>query len=131
MVGDPVRLLSEMRTAQRALVVVADQGVEGSAATGVPLTEKSPGGVAHDLEAGRDAVHGAAEAEGRRRRPDPLLVVTAELWAWFDADPSRRRRELLKRLQAEPGQLRSAAADAPAPRLKVWPGEMAQALVFT
>jgi hypothetical protein len=69
--------------------------------------------------------------KGDRRRPDPLLVVTAELWAWFDADPSRTRRELLKRLQAEPGQLRSAAADAPAPRLKVWPGEMAQALVFT
>jgi phage gp16-like protein len=44
--------------------------------------------------------------KGGRRRPDPLLVVTAELWAWFDADPSRTRRELLKRLQAEPGQLR-------------------------
>ena len=36
-----------------------------------------------------------------RRRPDPLVAVTAQLRAWLDADPSRTGRELLERLQVE------------------------------
>ena len=56
-----------------------------------------------------------------RRRPDPLVAVTAQLRAWFDADPSRTGRELLERLQVDLGLVaRSAAADGPA-----WPEGLA------
>ena len=66
-----------------------------------------------------------------RRRPDPLVAVTGQLRSWFEADPSRTGRELLERLQGEypdcypAGLLRTLQR-----RLKVWRGEMAQALVF-
>src|SRR3546814_1106178 len=36
-----------------------------------------------------------------RRRPDPLAAVTAQLRAWFDAEPWLTGRELLAKLQAE------------------------------
>ena len=38
-------------------------------------------------------------AKRERRRPDPLLAVTAELEEWFEAEPWRTSRELLERLQ--------------------------------
>src|SRR3546814_11279723 len=36
-----------------------------------------------------------------RRRPDPLAAVTAQLRAWFDAEPWLTGRELLAKLQTE------------------------------
>ena len=66
-----------------------------------------------------------------RRRPDPLAQVTAQLRAWFDADPSRTGRELLERLQGEhPGCYPDHLLRTVQRRLKVWRGEMARALVF-
>ena len=66
-----------------------------------------------------------------RRRPDPLVAVTAQLRAWFDADPSRTGRELLERLQVEyPDCYPDRLLRTVQRRLKVWRGEMARALVF-
>src|SRR5262249_33269876 len=46
-----------------------------------------------------------------RRRPDPLAMVTADLRAWFDAEPWRTSRELFERLQtAHPGKFPDRAA---------------------
>ena len=64
-------------------------------------------------------------------RPDPLVEVTAQLRAWFDADPSRTGCELLERLQVEhPGCYPDHLLRTLQRRLKVWRGEMARALVF-
>jgi hypothetical protein len=48
-------------------------------------------------------------AKRERRRPDPLLAVTAELEEWYQAEPSRTSREFLERMQAKyPGPHRAA-----------------------
>ena len=66
-----------------------------------------------------------------RRRPDPLVAVTAQLRAWFDADPSRTGCELLEQLQVEyPDGYPDRLLRTVQRRLKVWRGEMARALVF-
>ena len=63
--------------------------------------------------------------------PDPFEAVSAQVRAWFEAEPSRTARELLERLQGEHpgvyphGQLRTLQR-----RLKGWRREVAQALVF-
>ena len=66
-----------------------------------------------------------------RRRPDPFAAVTAELRAWFEAEPWHTSRELLERLQAErpgaypDGQLRTLQR-----RLKEWRRDAARQMVF-
>ena len=40
------------------------------------------------------------KAKRERRRPDPFAAVTAQLHAWFLAEPWLTARELLGRLQA-------------------------------
>ena len=58
-------------------------------------------------------------------------AVTAELRAWFDADPSQTGRALLERLQGEhPDRYPDRLLRTLQRRLKVWRGEMAKALVF-
>ena len=55
--------------------------------------------------------------------------MTAQLRAWFDADPSQTGRELLERLQVEhPGCYPDRLLRTLQRRLKVWRGEMARAL---
>ena len=55
-------------------------------------------GLADGLTGGRGApeqqIHG--EAKRGRRRPDPLVVLTAQLHDWFEAEPWRTARELLE-----------------------------------
>jgi hypothetical protein len=41
------------------------------------------------------------KAKRERRRPEPLIQVTAELRNWFEAEPWRTGSELLEKLQAE------------------------------
>jgi hypothetical protein len=41
------------------------------------------------------------KAKRGRRRPDPLVAVTAQLHDWFEAEPWWTARELLERLQDE------------------------------
>ena len=116
---DPVRLLSEMRTAQRHRGRSSSSPIRASRAPprlACRRPRKFLAGLRTTWREGevRSTAQPKPKKDGRRR-PDPLVAMTAELRAWFDADPSRTRREQLERLQAEPGQLRSAAADAPAP----------------
>jgi hypothetical protein len=57
--------------------------------------------------------------------------VTAQLRAWFDADPSRTGRELLERLQVEyPDGYPDRLLRTVQRRLKVWRSEIARALVL-
>lgn len=58
-------------------------------------------------------------------------MVTKDLKAWFEEDPSQTGRELLSKLQAEhPDVYPDALLRTVQRRLKVWRGDMARALVF-
>src|SRR3954454_15006747 len=130
---DPVRLLSEMRAAQQALVALADQDPDRPAVVDAPSIEAFLAGLRTAWREGevRPTAQPKPKQTRGRRRPDPLVDVTAQLRAWFDADPSRTGRELLERLQVEhPGCYPDHLLRTLQRRLKVWRGEMARALVF-
>ena len=130
---DPVGLLAEMRAAQRALVAIADQGIEAPTTVDAPSIEAFLAGLRTAWREGevRPTAQPKPKQKRGRRRPDPLIAVTTELRAWFDADPSRTGRELLERLQAEhPERYPDRLLRTLQRRLKVWRGEMAQTLVF-
>jgi hypothetical protein len=71
------------------------------------------------------------KARRSRRRPDPSVLVTAQVREWFEAEPWRTSRELLERLQAEQpgvfpdGQLRTLRR-----RLKEWRCALAHKMMF-
>ena len=66
-----------------------------------------------------------------RRRPNPLVAVTDELKAWFEASPWLSGREFLDRLQAEhPDQYPAGLIRTVQRRLKIWRAERAEHLVF-
>src|SRR3954454_11638270 len=130
---DPVRWLSEMRAAQQALVALADQDPDRPAVVDAPPIEAFLAGLRTAWREGevRPTAQPKPKQKRGRRRPDPLVEVTAQLRAWFDADPSRTGRELLERLQVEhPGCYPDHLLRTLQRRLKVWRGEMARALDF-
>jgi hypothetical protein len=130
---DPVRLLREMRAAQQALVAIADQDADRPTVVDAPSIEAFVAGLRTAWREGevRPTAQPKPKQKRGRRRPDPLVEVTAQLRAWFDADPSRTGRELLERLQGEhPGCYPDHLLRTVQRRLKVWRGEMARALVF-
>lgn len=132
---DPVRLLADMRAAQEALVILSYEPI----AVPVPAVARAPTPIAAFLAGLRTAwqsgeVRPTAQPNPKpkrgRRRPDPLVAVTDELRAWFEAEPSRTGRELLERLQtAYPGCYPDPLLRTLQRRLKIWRGEMARALV--
>ena len=129
---DPVRLLAEMRAAQRALVAIADQGVESPAVEASSL-EEFLAGLRTAWREGevRPTAQPRPQQKRGRRRPDPLAPVTAELHDWFAAEPWRTGRELLERLQARyPGAYSDRLLRTLQRRLKVWRGERAHTMIF-
>ena len=70
-------------------------------------------------------------AKRGRRRPDPLVAVTAQLHDWFEAEPWRTARELLEQLQDEkPGTYGVELLRTLQRRLKGWRRDKAHELVF-
>ena len=132
---DPVRLLAEMRAAQQVLVALADRTVTTASATPAapPAIAAFLAGLRTAWQAGevRPTAQAKPKPKRGRRRPDPLVAVTDELRAWFEADPSRTGGELLVQLQAAyPGRYPDGLIRTVQRRLKVWRGEIASALVF-
>ena len=131
---DPVHLLSEMRSAQRRLVEIADQTVPPECeASPAPTLEEFLSGLRTAWRSGevRPTAQPKAAAKRTRRRPDPFATASERLRDWFEAEPWRTGRELLERLQAEhpgvypDGQLRTLQR-----RLKIWRQETAHRMVF-
>jgi hypothetical protein len=70
-------------------------------------------------------------AKRERRRPDPLLAVTAELEEWYQAEPWRTSREFLERVQAKyPGRYADGLIRTVQRRIKIWRGARARELMF-
>ena len=134
---DPVRLLAEIRSAQQALVALADAADEAWVAASkseqlVPL-DSFVAGLRTAWQDGevRPTSQPKPKAKRGRRRPDPLAAVTDELRSWFEADPSLSGRQLLDRLQAEhPGEYPDGLVRTVQRRLKIWRSALAHALVF-
>jgi len=131
---DPVHLLSEMRSAQRRLVEIADRTVPSECeASPAPTLEEFLSGLRTAWQGGevRPTAQPKAAAKRTRRRPDPFATASERLRDWFEAEPWRTGRELLDRLQAEQpgaypdGQLRTLQR-----RLKIWRQETAHKMVF-
>ena len=132
---DPVRLLGEIRAAQRALVEIADKGpASGAAAAGAePALDAFLAGLRLAWTEGevRPTARPKASKPRYRTVPDPLEAVTAELKAWFEADPGITGRQLLDRLQAtDPETYPDTLIRTVQRRLKVWQREHARALVL-
>jgi hypothetical protein len=134
---DPVRLLAEIRSAQQALVTLADAADDAWIAPSrseprVPLNSFVAGlrTAWQDGEV-RPTSQPKPKAKRGRRRPDPLAAVTDKLRAWFEADPSLSGRQLLDRLQAEhTGEYPDGLVRTVQRRLKLWRSALAHELVF-
>lgn len=131
---DPVRLLRDMRAAQLRLVEIADKPdriiTENAVAPplDVFLTGLRTSWIAGDI---RPILRSKPTAKRGRRRPDPLVDVTAQLRTWFEAEPWRTARELLEKLQAkQPGDYPCGLLRTLQRRLKSWRAERAHEMVF-
>ena len=131
---DPVRLLREIRAAQQALVEIADKGPPAAKASDAePPLDAFLAGLRLAWQEGevRPTARPKASKPRHRTVPDPLEAVTANLKAWFEADPGVTGRELLDRLQAaRPGSYPDNVIRTVQRRLKVWRREHARALVI-
>ena len=131
---DPVTLLREIRAAQQRLVEIADRTQAGEhPAPTQPTLEEFLSGLRTAWREGevRPTAQPKPKATRGRRRPDPLVAVTARLREWFEAEPWRTSRELLARLQAEvPGAYPETLLRTLQRRVKQWRGDLARRMVF-
>lgn len=130
---DPVQLLSDIRLAQARLVEIADQPVVEATAVGTPTLEQFLASLRTAWQYGevRPTARRKEKKKRGRRRPDPFVAVTAEIRAWFDAEPWRTSRELFERLQAaHPGTFPDGQLRTLQRRIKDWRRERAHEMVF-
>lgn len=131
---DPFHLLNAIRTCQRQLVEIADRPLCGEKlAPTAPTLEEFLSGLRTAWREGevRPTSKPKDKLKRGRRRPDPLLVVPAQLRDWFETEPWRTERELLERLQDEqPGIYPAGLIRTLQRRLKDWRRAKAHELVF-
>ena len=131
---DPVHLLSAIRTGQQRLVEIADRPVSGERlAPTAPTLEEFLSGLRTAWQEGEVRPTSKAKEKPKRgrRRPDPLVAVTAQLHDWFEAEPCRIARELLEQLQEkQPGTYPVGLLRTLQRRLKNWRRDKAHELVF-
>ena len=130
---DPIRLLRQMRAQQQRVADIADQPVAEPEDTAVPPLEQFLAGLRTAWAEGeaRPTAKPPAKSKRERRRPDPLVRVTEQLHAWFEAEPWSTSRQLLERLQAaHPDEYPDGLLRTVQRRVKVWRREKATAMVF-
>ena len=130
---DPIRLFRQMRAEQQRVVDVADRPVAEPPDTTVPALEQFLAGLRTAWAEGeaRPTAIPPAKPKRERRRPDPLVKVTEQLRAWFEAEPWTTSRQLLERLQAaHPGVDPDGLLGTVQRHVKVWRREKAMAMVF-
>ena len=131
---DPVELLNAIRSGQQRLVELADRPASGELlAPTAPTLEEFLSGLQTAWQDGevRPTSKPKEKVKRGRRRPDPLVAVTAQLHGWFEAEPWQTARELLDRLQEEqPGAYAIGVLRTLQRRLKIWRRDKAHELVF-
>jgi hypothetical protein len=131
---DPVLLLHQIRVTQRRLAEIADKvsATEPVAPDASAIAQFLAGlRVAWREGEVRPISLPKPKAKRERRRPDPLVAVTADLRSWFEAEPWRTSRQLLERLQQErPGPYPDKLLRTLQRRVKLWRRERANELVF-
>jgi hypothetical protein len=131
---DPVVLLREIRLAQQQLVEIADRTAVGEfTAPDAPTLEQFLAALKTAWQGGevRPTSRRKEKAKRGRRRPDPLVAVTTDLRAWYEAEPWRTSRELLERLQGEqPNVYPDKLLRTLQRRVKDWRRTKAHQLVF-
>ena len=130
---DPIRLLRRMRVLQQRVVEIADKRVAEPSNAAAPPLEQFLAGLrtAWTQGAASPTAKPAAKPKRERRRPDPLVKVTEQLHAWFEAEPWRTSRHLLGRLQAaHPGEYPDSLLRTVQRRVKIWRREKTTAMVF-
>jgi len=132
---DPVRLLKTIREIQQELVGLADRPAIGEAAAHPTAStlEEFLSGLRTAWQEGevRPTSKPKEKARRGRRRPDPLVTVTALVREWFEAEPWRTSRELFERLQqAQPGVFPDGQLRTLQRRVKAWRSELAHQMVF-
>lgn len=130
---DPIALLREIRACQSRLVELADVAAPAPEKTDPLPIEQFLSGLRIAWKNGqaRPTDQAKPKPKRERRRPDPLVAVTAQLRAWFFAEPWRSGGELLAKLQGEyPGAYPASLLRTLQRRLKVWRSERAHDLVF-
>ena len=131
---DPVQLLSAIRSNQQRLVEIADRPASGETlGLTEPTLEEFLSGLRTAWREGevRPTSKPKEKIKRGRRRPDPLVLVTAQLHDWFEAEPWRTARELLERLQDEqPGAYAIGLLRTLQRRLKIWRRDKAHEFVF-
>jgi hypothetical protein len=131
---DPVQLLQTIREIQQELVAIAARSVPGEAVATSPSTlEQFLSGLRTAWQDGEVRPTSKPKEKTRRgrRRPDPLVSVTALLRGWFEAEPWRTSRELFERLQErQPGVFPDGQLRTLQRRLKAWRHETAHKMVF-
>jgi hypothetical protein len=130
---DPVRLLSEIRAAQEALVAIADEKPARAASGAEAELDAFLSGLRVAWKEGevRPTARPKPSKPRTRTVPDPLTAVTEQMKAWFDAEPGITGRELLDRLQAtDPETYPDKLIRTVQRRVKVWRREHARTLVL-
>lgn len=129
---DPVRLLRDIRSAQQALIEIADKAP--TTRTDAPPLEAFLDGLRvawHTAEDVRPTARSKPSKPRYRTVPDPLEAVTDVLKGWFNADPGVTGRQLLDRLQVtHPGDYPDSLIRTVQRRLKAWRRERAKSLVL-
>lgn len=134
---DPVQLLNATRFGQQRLVETADRPASGElfapTAPSAPTLEEFLVGLRTAWQEGevRPTSKSKEKAKRGRRRPDPLVAVTAQLHEWFEAEPWRTARELLERLQDKEPEYPVGLLWTVQRRLKIWWRDKAHELVFS
>ena len=98
---DPIRLLRQMRTHQQRIVEIADQPIAAPEDAAVAPLERFLASLRTAWADGetRPTARAPEKPKRERRRPDPLVKVTEQLHAWFEAEPWSTSRQLLERIR--------------------------------
>jgi hypothetical protein len=131
---DPIRLLQDIRSIQQRLAEVADKipAADSVAPDGAAINQFLAG-LRTAWRQGEIRPTHQPKPKARRgwRRPDPFASVTADLKAWFEAEPWRTAPEPLERLQEQhPGAYSDQLLRTLQRRVKIWRRDRANELVF-
>lgn len=127
---DPVTLLRDIRAGQQRLADIAHQGTTSSEAPDIESFLRSLR-IAWTEGEVRPTAKAKPKLKRERRRPDPLVDVTNDLYSWFEAEPWRTGRELLERLQSiYPGEYPDGLIRTVQRRVKAWRRDRAHRMIF-